>query len=292
MSLYRRLLLTQPGLIALTVSRPMLGPNALRLREDMLTLLRRGGLNEADAVSAFLARFAYTTGFVTFETARTPGKRDAEQCARAQQLHEVAARGVLSQHARPASPRKAPWRCRVHTRTSRGDQRLRREHVSGWIVELVGRRSGKSTVSAPAHGRSSQQCSRRCHRGSALVARPFARRGRAPSWLPLARETPLNTVSRRFGISTLTSLRFFSRAACTRIGSWRSVPCSAGNCVCVLVAMLIAGRPSAARGVSSSVISSPLSSRARRSLPLRRRSTPSARRRSATWRRRRGSPRR
>jgi hypothetical protein len=27
---------------------------------------------------------------------------------------------------------------------------------------LVGRRSGKSTVSAPAHARSSQQCSSRC----------------------------------------------------------------------------------------------------------------------------------
>src|SRR5206468_4652290 len=38
------------------------------------------------------------------------------------------------------------------------------------------------------------------------------------------------------------------------------------------------------------ILSSPLSSRARRSLPLRRWSTPSARRRSATWRRRRGSP--
>ena len=37
-------------------------------------------------------------------------------------------------------------------------------------------------------------------------------------------------------------------------------------------------------------LSSPLSSRARRSLPLRRRSAPSARRRSATWRLRRGSP--
>jgi hypothetical protein len=41
--------------------------------------------------------------------------------------------------------------------------------------------------------------------------------------------------------------------------------------------------------VASSVLSSPLSSRARRSLPLRRRSTPSARRRSATSRLRRGS---
>jgi len=39
-------------------------------------------------------------------------------------------------------------------------------------------------------------------------------------------------------------------------------------------------------------LTSPLSSRVRRSLPLRRRSTRSVRRRSATWRLRRGSPRR
>src|SRR5205085_11347991 len=41
-------------------------------------------------------------------------------------------------------------------------------------------------------------------------------------------ETPVNTVSRRFGISTLTSLRLFSRAPCTRITSWLSAPCGAG----------------------------------------------------------------
>jgi hypothetical protein len=35
-------------------------------------------------------------------------------------------------------------------------------------------------------------------------------------------DTPVNTVSRRFGISTLTSFRLFSRAPCTRITSWRS----------------------------------------------------------------------
>jgi TetR/AcrR family tetracycline transcriptional repressor len=87
MSSYRRLLLAQPGLIALTVSRPMLGPNALQLREDMLTLLRRGGLDDDSAVSAFLSLFAYTTGFVAFETARTPGKRDAEQRTRGYRLH-------------------------------------------------------------------------------------------------------------------------------------------------------------------------------------------------------------
>src|ERR1700687_4892465 len=52
-------------------------------------------------------------------------------------------------------------------------------------------------------------------------------------------ETPVNTVSRRFGSSTLTSLRLFTRAPCTRIRSWRSATYGAGGCVSVLVAMLI-----------------------------------------------------
>src|SRR6476620_1555536 len=52
-------------------------------------------------------------------------------------------------------------------------------------------------------------------------------------------DTPVNTVKRRFGISTLMSLRLFSRAPCTRIRSWLSAACSAGGCGYVLVAMLI-----------------------------------------------------
>jgi TetR/AcrR family transcriptional regulator, tetracycline repressor protein len=87
MSSYRRLLLAQPGLIALTVSRPMVGPHALRVREEMLTLLRRGKLGKADTVTAYFALFAYATGFVAFETARPPGRRDAEQRAQTHQLH-------------------------------------------------------------------------------------------------------------------------------------------------------------------------------------------------------------
>ncbi len=50
-------------------------------------------------------------------------------------------------------------------------------------------------------------------------------------------ETPVNTVSRRFGISTLTSLRLFTRAPCTRIRSWLSATCCAGDCVAFLVAI-------------------------------------------------------
>ena len=47
-------------------------------------------------------------------------------------------------------------------------------------------------------------------------------------------ETPVNTVSRRFGISTLTSLRLFTRAPCTRIRSWLSAPCSGAGWVSAL----------------------------------------------------------
>ncbi len=89
MTSYRRVLLAQPGLIPLTVSRPMMGPNALRLREDMLTALRQGGLGDPDAVGAFLALFAYTTGFVSFEAGRAPGGRDELQRVEGKRVHEA-----------------------------------------------------------------------------------------------------------------------------------------------------------------------------------------------------------
>src|SRR3712207_6354227 len=59
-------------------------------------------------------------------------------------------------------------------------------------------------------------------------------------------ETPVNAVSRRFGISTLTSLRLFTRAPCTRIRSWLSAGCGAGDGVPGPVAVLI-GTPSVER---------------------------------------------
>src|SRR3954454_4077263 len=52
-------------------------------------------------------------------------------------------------------------------------------------------------------------------------------------------DTPVNTVSRRFGISRLTSFRLFSRAPWTRIRSWVSATCGAGDRVSGLVAIVI-----------------------------------------------------
>ena len=52
-------------------------------------------------------------------------------------------------------------------------------------------------------------------------------------------ETPVTAVSRRFGISMLTSLRLLTRAPCTRIRSWLSAAFIAADCVSVIVAVLI-----------------------------------------------------
>src|SRR3954469_9055546 len=52
-------------------------------------------------------------------------------------------------------------------------------------------------------------------------------------------DTPVNTVSRRLGISRLTSFRLFSRAPWTRITSWVSATCGAGDGVSGLVAIVI-----------------------------------------------------
>ena len=51
-------------------------------------------------------------------------------------------------------------------------------------------------------------------------------------------ETPVNTVSRRLGISTLTSWRLFTRAPCTRIRSWLSAMCP----VCTMTVTLAAAQ--------------------------------------------------
>src|ERR671912_351276 len=61
-------------------------------------------------------------------------------------------------------------------------------------------------------------------------------------------ETPVNTVSRRLGMSTLMSLRLFTRAPSTRMRSWLSAGCDTSACCAgsgdsVRVAVLI-GSPS------------------------------------------------
>ena len=60
-------------------------------------------------------------------------------------------------------------------------------------------------------------------------------------------ETPVKTVSLRFGSSTLTSFRLFTRAPWTRIRSWLSAAGSAADFEVFLVALLIVLHLSGAR---------------------------------------------
>ena len=52
-------------------------------------------------------------------------------------------------------------------------------------------------------------------------------------------DTPVNTVNRRFGISTLTSLRLLTRAPWTRIRSCRSAMCVVAELLSTGPALLV-----------------------------------------------------
>jgi TetR/AcrR family tetracycline transcriptional repressor len=76
----RRLLLAHPQLVSVFISRPGLGPNAARLGEVSLELLRRGGLDGERAVQALRVLLVYSLGFAAFQAPRLagdPGERSA-----------------------------------------------------------------------------------------------------------------------------------------------------------------------------------------------------------------------
>jgi AcrR family transcriptional regulator len=71
----RRLLLAHPQLASAFISRPGLGPNAVRLGEISLELLRRGGLDGERAVEALRVLLVYSLGFAAFQAPRARGDR-------------------------------------------------------------------------------------------------------------------------------------------------------------------------------------------------------------------------
>jgi TetR/AcrR family transcriptional regulator, tetracycline repressor protein len=66
----RRLLLAHPQLASAFIARPGLGPNAVRLGEISLELLRRGGLEGERAVEALRVLLIYSLGFAAFQAPR------------------------------------------------------------------------------------------------------------------------------------------------------------------------------------------------------------------------------
>jgi len=69
----RRLLLAHPQLASAFIARPGLGPNAARLGEVSLELLRRGGLEGERAVEALRVLLVYSLGFAAFQAPRLEG---------------------------------------------------------------------------------------------------------------------------------------------------------------------------------------------------------------------------
>jgi AcrR family transcriptional regulator len=69
----RRLLLAHPQLASAFIARPGLGPNAARLGEISLELLRRGGLEGERAVEALRILLVYSLGFAAFQAPRVRG---------------------------------------------------------------------------------------------------------------------------------------------------------------------------------------------------------------------------
>lgn len=64
----RRALERHPGALNDRLTRPFLGPGALRLPETAMRILGRAGFEKADAVNAWRALFSYTFGFASFSS--------------------------------------------------------------------------------------------------------------------------------------------------------------------------------------------------------------------------------
>jgi TetR/AcrR family tetracycline transcriptional repressor len=81
----RRLLLAHPQLVPVFLSRPGLGPNAARLGEITFGLLRRGGIEGEQAVTAFRVLLIYSLGFAAFQAPRL----DIDSSARTRQAEQT-----------------------------------------------------------------------------------------------------------------------------------------------------------------------------------------------------------
>jgi AcrR family transcriptional regulator len=81
----RQTLLGHADLLPLLLSRPMRGPNAVRLGEETLRLLARGGVRGPAAVDALRALLTFTFGSVVLDAPRReepdPASREARSAA-------------------------------------------------------------------------------------------------------------------------------------------------------------------------------------------------------------------
>jgi TetR/AcrR family transcriptional regulator, tetracycline repressor protein len=103
----RRLLLAHPRLVSAFIGRPGLGPNAARLGEITLQLLRRGGVEGERAVEALRVLLVYSLGFAAFQAPRLEGDPGARS-ARAEAAYASLPEDRLPQMHRLAVQLAAP----------------------------------------------------------------------------------------------------------------------------------------------------------------------------------------
>jgi AcrR family transcriptional regulator len=81
----RQFLVTQPAALHVYLSHPVVSPAAVDRMNAMMGVLRRGGLDEVAARSAYGALHTYTIGFAALEASRSdwvPESRDLSNLAR------------------------------------------------------------------------------------------------------------------------------------------------------------------------------------------------------------------
>jgi hypothetical protein len=67
-----------PGIAALVLSQPTLGPNALGLGEFSYSLMQKDGFSDQAMVDAFYCVFMFVIGFIALEIPRTQASSAAE----------------------------------------------------------------------------------------------------------------------------------------------------------------------------------------------------------------------
>jgi AcrR family transcriptional regulator len=80
----RQFLVTQPAALHVYLSHPVVSPAAVDRMDAMMAVLRRGGLDEVAARSAYGALHTYTIGFAALEASRgvwVPDSRDVSSLA-------------------------------------------------------------------------------------------------------------------------------------------------------------------------------------------------------------------
>jgi TetR/AcrR family transcriptional regulator, tetracycline repressor protein len=100
----RGFLLSHPDLLPHYLSRPTRGPNAIRLGEETLSLLSRGGLEGEEAADALRILLTYTFGFAAQEAPRRADPEPEQSRATSEEAFKAAHdRPRMRRLARPLS---------------------------------------------------------------------------------------------------------------------------------------------------------------------------------------------